>query len=309
MRMLWKVVLAVCCLFVVAPVSAADNPYSPAMTVNEGVITRYDIDQRGALLSALGATGDLRELAIQQLTEDRLKIQAGRAMGIVLPDGSIETGLEEFATNRGLTLDDVLTVLEARNIDRQTMDDFVESGLIWRQVVVTRFRARATPTDEDLDQALELNARMPREMVQVGEIALPFAERGEPETLALADRLYRELSAGANFSAVAREFSRSASAEQGGALDPMPANQMPPDLRSQILLMRQGQVTRPMPISGGVAILKLLSVKQVPPTGVVTEVDAEQRDALRQQMFSERINSFGQGFLQEMVSDALIVQR
>lgn len=309
MRMGWKILLAVCCLGLAAPVSAAENPFAPALTVNQSIITHYDIAQRVALLSALGATGDLNKLATQQLTEDRLKLQAGKQMGITLPEGAINTGLEEFAKQRGLTMDDVLKVLIARKIDRQTMDDFVESGLIWREVVSTRFRARATPSDADLDQAIAINARMPRDMVTVGEIALPFAERGEPETLALADRLYRDLSRGADFAAAAREYSRSSSAEQGGTLPVMPATQMPPALRSQILLMRPGQVTRPMPIGGGVALLKLISIKSQPPGPAPDASDPAVRDALRQQLFAERIGTFGQGFLQEMVNDALIVQR
>ena len=61
--------------FAAAPVQAA-NPYAPAFTVNSSVVTDYDIGQRMKLLDALGATGDLRKIAIQQLTEDRVKVQA-----------------------------------------------------------------------------------------------------------------------------------------------------------------------------------------------------------------------------------------
>ena len=75
--------------------------------VNEGVITNYDIDQRIRLLEALGANGDLRKLAVQQLTEDRIKVQAAANMEIGLPEGAIEVGIDEFATGRGLTMDDV----------------------------------------------------------------------------------------------------------------------------------------------------------------------------------------------------------
>ena len=96
--------------------------------VNDGVITHYDIDQRIRLLEALGANGDLRELAVQQLTEDRVKVQAAEEMEIELPEGAIEAGIEEFATGRGLTMDDVQLALDARGIDQQTMDDFVEVG-------------------------------------------------------------------------------------------------------------------------------------------------------------------------------------
>jgi peptidyl-prolyl cis-trans isomerase SurA len=293
-------------LAIAGPVIAA-NPFAPALTVNEGVITHYEIDQRMLLLEALGASGDLRELAIEQLTEDRVKLQAAEAMEVELPEAAATAGLEEFATARELAVEDVERVLEARGIDRQTMDDFVLAGLAWREVVAVRYRARATPSEADLDAALALAAVTPREMLQLAEIALPFGERGEAETLELADRIYRELVQGASFEAAAREFSRSATAERGGLLEPMPATQLPPAIRPQVLLLGPGQVTRPVPISGGVAILKLAAIRQEPPADVATDEAA--REALRQRLFTERITSFGQGYLQELLSDALIIER
>jgi peptidyl-prolyl cis-trans isomerase SurA len=299
-------------LMALAIPTVAANPYAPAITVNDSVITHYDIDQRMKLLAALGATGELREIAVEQLTEDRVKLQAGAELGIELDDAAIAVGIEEFATGRGLTLDDVNAALTARGIDQQTMNDFVESGLVWREVLAQRFRARATPSEADLDAALELAATRPREILTLAEIALPFEERGEAETIALADRLYRELRGGASFPALAREYSRSGTAENDGLLEPVPADRLPPTFRTQVLLLSPGQVTRPIPISGGVAIIKLVSIEQRRPDPAAAQAaasDPAAREQLRQQLFSERIASFGQGYLQELLGDALIEER
>lgn len=288
----------------------AQNPFAPAIMVNDGVITHYDIDQRIRLLEALGASGDVRKLAVQQLEEDRVKVQAAHELQIELPEGAIEAGIEEFASQRGLQVEDVMRVLEGRGIDRQTMDDFVESGIYWREVVGVRFRARATPTEADLDAALELHASQPVEMITLAEIALPYAERGPEETDAFAAELYRELARGASFEAAARDYSRSDTAGSGGLLPAMPAARLPVAFRSQVLLLSPGQVTRPMPIAGGVAIIKVVSIRQERPDPETTDPnDPEVREALRQQLFGERIASFGQGYLQELLGDALIVER
>ncbi len=93
-------VAALCLMAATGPLLAA-NPYAAAITVNNGVITNYDIDQRMKLLEALGANGDLRPLAVQQLTEDRVKQQAAEDMDIELPEGAVEQGVDEFATGRG----------------------------------------------------------------------------------------------------------------------------------------------------------------------------------------------------------------
>lgn len=288
----------------------AQNPFEPALTVNDSVITRYDIDQRMALLNALGARGDLRGQAVTQLTEDRLKVQAAKALEIELPEGAVYAGIEEFAAQRGLTVEQVFQALAARDIDTQTMDDFVEAGLMWREVVSARFRQKAMPSEADLDAALAVAENAPVEMVEMSEIALPFAERGEAETLALAERLSRQLQSGGSFAAAARQYSRSGTAPQGGKMPAVPAATLPPAIRAQVLLLGPGGVTRPIPIGGGVAILRLDAVRQAPPGARPAEVtDEEARNRMREQMFSQRIGTFGQGYLQELLRDALIVER
>lgn len=300
--------LLLACLAWAAP-AAAQNPYAPALVVNDSVITNYDIDQRMALIAALGATENLRELAVEQLTEDRLKVQAAEALEIELPEGAIEAGIEEFAQARGLTVEQVQSVLEARGIDKQAMSDFVEAGLLWREVVLARFRDRAQPTDADLDAALELAAQTPRETLELAEIALPFQERGEAETLALADRLSQELARGGDFEAAVQRYSRSPSAAEGGRLPPMSASELPPQLRGQVLLLEPGDVTAPIPIAGGLAILKLLGIRTEPPAALPEAPDEAARQALREQLFTERITRFGDAYLQELLGDALIVEK
>ena len=84
---------------------------------------------------------------------------AERSSDIELPEGAIDAGLDEFATSpRPERRRRAAGARRRASIDRQTMDDFVESGLLWREVVGARFRARATPTEADLDAALELDA-------------------------------------------------------------------------------------------------------------------------------------------------------
>lgn len=310
MRRLWALAAALALGLALAGYATAQNAYAPAFTVNDSVITHYDIDQRARFLEALGATGDVRELAIEQLKEDRVKIQAGREAGIELTDEDIAAGITEFAEQRGITEEDVNRVLSARGIGRQTLRDFVEAGVTWREIVSSRFRSRAMPSASDIDQALDLAASQRVEMVRLAEIAIPFAEHGEAGTVALADRLARDIRRGAmSFESAVRQYSRSGSAEQGGVLPPVPAGQLPPAIRGQVLLMEPGQITDPLPISGGLAILRLVSIELGAPQGEPDIPEARRREQLREQLFSQRINNFGQGYLQDLLGDALIMER
>ncbi len=287
----------------------AANPYDAVMTVNGEAITEYDITQRERLLGALGATDDVRSLATQQLTEDRIKVQLAARFGLELPEDAIFAGVEEFGQQRGLSIDQVLEILEERDIDRQTMDDFVEAGLVWRELLAARFRSLSEPDEADVDRALQKYRNTPSQVYVLAEIALPYAERGEAETAALARELVRQLNQGADFATAAFQFSRSPTAENGGLIPEMPINQMPPDIRARVEGMKAGQVAAPVPITGGLIILKVVEIRNEYPT-LTTEQDVfEVRERLRLQIFSERITAFGDGFMQELVSDADIVRK
>lgn len=287
----------------------AANPYEPARIINGDVITDYDISQRARLLEALGVEGDLRSQALEDLTNDRLKVQSGAQIGFELPEDALLNGLEEFAASRGAGIDDVLQILDARDIDRQAMDDFVEAGLVWREVLGARFRRLSMPTDAEVDAALAVEANTPISIYTVAEIALPYAERGQQETERLANELYRELSLGGDFPSAARQFSRAQSAQNGGRVDPMPLSGMPGPLRAAVGDLSPGQVAPPIPISGGVAIVKVLEIRKELPEPDPNRTEFERREAMRLELFSDRINSFGAGYLQELRRDAVIVEQ
>ena len=264
------------------------------------------------LLDALGATGDLRELAVQQLTEDRVKVQAAEELRDRAARGRRSTpGSRSSPPPAASTLEDVMRVLEARGIDRQTMNDFVESGLLWREVVGTRFRARAMPTEADLDAALELRGNAPQrdDDPRRDRAALRRARRGRDRrarrrALPPARRAARASPRWRASTAAARPRRRAAT------LEPMPGGRScRRPSAARCCCCSPGQVTRPVPISGGLAIIKLV----VDPPGAAPsrrrDDDPEAREALRQQLFTERITSFGQGYLQELLGDALIVER
>lgn len=249
-----RTILTALCLTLAVPLSGlAANPYAPVRTINGEVITDYDIDQRIRLLEALGAEGDLRSLALEQLTEDRLKVQSGERIGVDLPEDAVLAGLEQFAASRGAGMEDVLRILDARDIDRQAMDDFVEAGLIWREVLGARFRQLAMPSDAEIDAALAEAANRRIDVYELGEIALPYAERGEAETQRLANDLYRELSLGGDFASAALQFSRAETASDGGRIPAMPLEGMPGPLRNAVNGLSPGQVAPPIQITGGIA--------------------------------------------------------
>lgn len=251
----------------------AQDRLEPVVIVNDRAITGYELDQRALLLSAFGVPGDPTELATEQLINERLQVQAAENLGLELDEAAVDTALDNFATARELTLEQVGQALEARGISPNTLRGFLRVQLLFREVVQARFRALATPTDADADAALAFAASRPQESVLLQEIALPNAERGEQATLELARQLSRDLNAGGSFGAAVAQYSRAPSAPRGGRLDWVPVANLPANVAGQVMALAPGEVTAAIEIPQGVTILKLLDVRTDPPAasdGAVT---------------------------------------
>lgn len=241
----------------------AQNPFAVARKVNTSIITNYDISQRIKLLSALGVRApEMRELALKQLTEDRLKEQAAKAAGMSLPEDAIDDVMENFAKQRQMSVGALRSTTRRAGVDPMTLDDFVRVGVLWRDLVNLRFRSRATPTEADIETILNYAASSKQESVFIREIAIPFAERGNQGARDLADRIIRDVNNGASFSALARQYSRTPTAANGGAVGWTPANRLPPAIAGQILTLSKGEMTAPIEVQAGIIVIQLADIRE-----------------------------------------------
>ncbi|MEM9813239.1 MAG: peptidylprolyl isomerase [Pseudomonadota bacterium] len=240
------------------------SSFAPVLVVNERAITAFEISQRVRLLTVFGAAGDLEALAREQLVIDRLQLDIAARFEVQPSEEEIAAGVLEFLERRNIEPDQFSAALRQAGVAPETMDSFISAGLGWRRVVQGRFRRIATPTEGDLDAALALTNRGLRESVRLQELGIPFEERGEEAAFEIARRLSRELNGQGNFSAAVQRYSRMPSASNGGRMGWVPIERLPPGLASQLLALEVGEVTAPVEIQQGVAILKLLERRREP---------------------------------------------
>lgn len=302
------IVLAVLALGVVAPPATAQTLFRPVAIVNDSAITGFDLAQRAQILVALGfaaASPDaLRAEALDQLVEDRLKLEAGRQIGISPTPELIETGVESFARQSGLSAAEFRALMSSQGVTDQALDDLVVAEVIWIQVVRARFRNRVEPGEAEIDAELELAQQRSSLEFRIQEIGLPLTSDGrtEAQTRALAAQLSQSLNSGGDFLAAVREYSRSPSAANGGNVGWVSTERMPPDLLRSLTELEIGEVSRPLPVAGGVSLIRLLERRQA----ATSNVTPEARQAVRERLINQRSARLAEGMLQEMRRDALI---
>ncbi len=242
----------------------AQGAYSIAYRVNESVITNYDIDQRLKLMRALGANGpNMRQTAIDALIDDRLKQETAANFGISLDAATLARSIEEYAAQRNLTTESLIAKLRRAGVQRESFEEFISTSIIWRNILRARFGAQADPSEIELNAQLNTYAISSASTIQLGEIVLPYLERGQEATVALATNIVAQLRNGENFSKLAREYSRSRTAEQGGVIGWVAPNRLPPQIGAAIRGLGRGGVAEPIFIPSGIVIIKILDSRTV----------------------------------------------
>lgn len=236
--------------------ATAQGQLTPVITVNDRVITQYELTQRARLLEVFRMPGDLNEAARNGLIEDRLKIQELERFGLSVSEEELQQALEEFAGRANLSLPQFTQVLSQNGVDISTLRDFVRVGILWRNFIRGRFRRDVNVTDADIERAIAQRGNAPTELeVLLSEIIIAAPPDRAARAQAVAEQISR-LRSFSEFEDAARQVSALPSRENGGRLGWLPIDNYPPQLRGLLLDLAPGEVTEPIVIPNGIALFQ-----------------------------------------------------
>lgn len=206
--------MAACLLVMLAlPVQAQ---MGIAAVVNDDMISTLDVEQRIALTLATTGVEDSAEMRakmrpqiIRQLIEERLQMQEAERIGITVGDDDIAAAFANVNRQRGLPAGAFQQFLAENGVPLDTVKHQMEAQIGWSSVVAQSLRSRVRISDDEVQRAREHAAQGQNiREVQISSILLALdAPEDEPSVRALAEELATEIRGGANFSALARQFS------------------------------------------------------------------------------------------------------
>ncbi len=142
-----RAVLSLCVLMAVcflAPAHVRANDI--AATVNEHVITKFEVAQRQKLMALSRSKGS----AVQDIIDDKIKLSAARKLGLVINDAEVDAAFSNIARGSKMSPEQFTKALSTRGVQPQTLKDRVRAELTWRQLVQARFtRSQPIQTKED----------------------------------------------------------------------------------------------------------------------------------------------------------------
>lgn len=274
--MVMRLVAVILAAALMAGSAAAQTAFAPAAIVNDSPITYYDIEQRARILTVGGAEPgpSLDRAALEQLIDDRLRVQAGEMMDITATAEQITGAASELAQRQGLDRSGLVERVVRAGATEDALIDLLRAQVVWRELVNARFGARATPTEGELDQEIEIAASGRSRSFNIAEIAIPIQAGQEEEARRLVERIEAELASGVSFAALARRYSRSPSAPSGGEVGWIPEAAMPADIAEALSALSPGQATGAISVPGGASFFLLNEVRtEAPPWAREAEVE------------------------------------
>ncbi|MEJ8573367.1 SurA N-terminal domain-containing protein [Microbaculum marinum] len=147
-------VLAACATIASGGVALAS---SIEILVNDDPITEYDISQRSKLITATSggaAGGNVRQRAIDELIDEKLKLQEANRMGVTVTAAQVDDAFGVIATRVKLPPAQFSQALQQIGVNPATLKKRLEADLSWRDVVRARFNSSVNIRDRDIETAL-----------------------------------------------------------------------------------------------------------------------------------------------------------
>jgi peptidyl-prolyl cis-trans isomerase SurA len=239
----------------VAPARAQSEQRIVAV-VNDEVVSARDLSERLQLVMLTSGIPDseqararLAPQVLRGLIEETLQTQEAQRLDLRVEESEIQQALTNIAQRNRMTVDNMRQFFARNGINFETLLDQVRAQIAWVKVVNRQIVPRVTVTVDQLEMAVDearRNAGEPEYLLS--EIVLPLDNPAQAQAVAEdAARLVQTLREGANFESLARQVSAAASAERGGDVGWIRGSAIAEELRSALELMRDGDISDPIP--------------------------------------------------------------
>jgi peptidyl-prolyl cis-trans isomerase SurA len=235
-----------------------------AAVVNDEVISVFDLVTRMRLVMSSSNIADTPETrqrigsqVLRTLIDEKLELQEAKRQNVIATDTEINKGLDQIEKQNNMKPGQLTEVMKAHDIDRASLVDQLTAGIVWAKLVRKLAAQSVDMSDEEIDEALKRAKEHAGEpQSQVAEIFLAVDNPAQDEEVrALAERLTQQMRQGARFSAVARQFSKSATAAVGGDIGWVRPDQLPSELNKAVSQLKPGELSPPIRVAGGYYLL------------------------------------------------------
>ncbi len=256
--------LLILCLLPASPVHA--RGLGIVAVVNDEMISSLDVEQRMVFALAttkLSNTPEVRtrlgSQIVRALIDERLHMQEAKRLGLTVTEQEVKGAMVRIDQSRQLPAGSFEEFLTRRGVPKETVYAQLRSQIAWSKVVGKELRKKGRVSADEVNREMEqLRQGKEIEEFQISSIVLAVNQpEDEKNVKELAENLVSEIRGGANFEALARQFSAgSAQAVEENQRRWVQYYQLEPTLASEIKDKPTDTVHDPIRTVSGYHIIK-----------------------------------------------------
>lgn len=258
-----------------------------AAVVNNGIISQTDLMNRlrfAALNAGLEPTTEnlekMKPQMLRVMIDEQLQLQTGKRYGIDISNEHIHATIGDIEESNGMPANAITKLMEEHKIPLKTFEDQIKAQLTWMFFIREKYPLKTLEdqlgkkrhegvapslqlADWEIDQEIKLQKEKDtKKQYHLAEIVLPFDRPDQEEEVKNnLNQLFEELQKGAQFSALAQQFSGSATASQGGDMGWLTESQMEPEIKKALSQIQPGQLSAPIRTSQGYILVAFIEQK------------------------------------------------
>ena len=292
-----------------APADTVQSVDNIVAVVDNEVITRRELDQTVAyLLSQMPHDTQandpaLQREALEQLITQKLLVQAGRRNNIQVSDAEVEAQIASIAASRRQSVAQYEAAQARLGISKTDLRRQVRDSMISQRMLQGYTAAEAKVSEDEINaaiaraQGIALPQAEPKTRYHAQHILI--ASQGE-RAQRLAQRLSQDAQRGADFAALARQYSQDGSAANGGDLGWLSEGETVPEFERAMRSLKPGQVSAPVHTQFGWHVIRLVEA------GKPNTPDARIRAGVHDAIAAQKTQAAMQGLLQQLRQNSFI---
>ena len=193
----------------------------------------------------------LREQTIEKLVVEELQLQMAERAGVRISDAELNATVACIASNNGMSLEDFILYLDGEGESYQRLRNNIKKEMTVQRVQRGRVGSSINITDKEFEAFLATDESLKQlePELLVRQILV--------KTSSEASEVLEKINTGLDFEILAKEFSISSNASEGGLMNWRKKSDMPSLFAEGLEGVDVGQVSSPLKSGAGLHILKV----------------------------------------------------
>ena len=249
----------------------AQTSHGIAAVVNDDIVTSHDLRQRTLfMIATTGVKRDEQSIAraqqqaLRNLVDEHIQMQESEKYEQTISDEQVNQNVSQLIGRNGLDPNEVVARLAQAGVSIETLRDQVRSEIAWQRIINGLYGSRIRISDAQIDETLNrLTANASKPNYRVAEIYIEATEDigGMEGAMQGAQAMVQQVADGAPFPLLAQQFSSSPTAAKGGDMGWVREGELRPEIDQIIQQMEKGNLSKPIPVPGGVYVVALVDKK------------------------------------------------